>query len=462
MKKGGLDSFFRNKKSADKTPKTIDVDKSDPKSEDIIEAEIVKPSKKVKSDSASKSNGAPKVMPPAKEVDKKLDYRGSSVKSIDLVDHYDPKKDAPFDKNQLCPFFFICQCFDMIADMKGANSVERKKRILINMFKTFEIMAPTEIAEFYLFATGRLEAEYLQEDLGVGTETMIKACSSATAADKKAIKEEITVKGDLGLVIEDRKSKTQTVDTFFTKAKCGKRLTFSYVFSEIKRLPKYSGQKDKEGILQALIFDCTGIEAKYVIRFLQGGNFKMGCAKATIQSGLARCYYEIYHTSSSKHKNSAEDWELALRKTSHQFPNYKLIVQGMQTCQGDLKVLYRTCQLTPGVPCKPMLAKPTKDINIIFTRFEGKPFTCEYKYDGLRGQIHYHNGKVTIYSRNLENMTAQYPDVCKHIQDAIKPDIENFIVDSEIVGMDHNTVSLPNTGKNLAVPNFDEQSQEKR
>lgn len=95
------------------------------------------------------------------------------------------------------------------------------------------------------------------------------------------------------------------------------------------------------------------------------------------------------------------------------------------------------CKIIPGVPCKPMLAKPTKGIDIIFKRFEGKKFTCEYKYDGLRGQLHYQNGEVTIFSRNLENLTQTYPDILALLSDNInKSKVESFIADSEIVAVD--------------------------
>ena len=62
-------------------------------------------------------------------------------------------------------------------------------------------------------------------------------------------------------------------------------------------------------------------------------------------------------------------------------------------------------------------------------------FTCEYKYDGLRGQIHYNEGKCQIFSRNLETMTETYPDIVEFVLTSTSPDVKNFIIDSEIVAI---------------------------
>lgn len=114
------------------------------------------------------------------------------------------------------------------------------------------------------------------------------------------------------------------------------------------------------------------------------------------------------------------------------------------------------CKLRPGVPLKPMLAKPTKAITEVLDRFEDQTFTCEYKYDGERAQIHYVAkdadeelsqgmpattteaglGVAAIFSRNSEDLSRKYPDILAKLNTWVKPDTKSFVMDCESVGWD--------------------------
>jgi DNA ligase-1 len=118
--------------------------------------------------------------------------------------------------------------------------------------------------------------------------------------------------------------------------------------------------------------------------------------------------------------------------------------------------LKENCKLQPGVPLKPMLAKPTKAITEVLDRFENQTFTCEYKYDGERAQIHYvakdspieykgaasasaktsTGGLAAIFSRNSEDLSKKYPDILVKLNTWVKEDTKSFVLDCESVGWD--------------------------
>lgn len=84
-----------------------------------------------------------------------------------------------------------------------------------------------------------------------------------------------------------------------------------------------------------------------------------------------------------------------------------------------------------------MLAHPTKGVQEVLRRFEGMNFTCEWKYDGERAQIHIdENGDVKIYSRNQEDNTSKYPDIISRLDAAKKDTVKSCILDCEAVAWD--------------------------
>lgn len=93
-------------------------------------------------------------------------------------------------------------------------------------------------------------------------------------------------------------------------------------------------------------------------------------------------------------------------------------------------------ELTPGLPIKVMLAQKVKDVKEGFERV-GKPCAIEFKYDGFRLQCHKSDGKITLFTRRLENVTKQFPDVVEYLMKHI--DADEFIIDSEAVGFNPKT-----------------------
>ena len=102
------------------------------------------------------------------------------------------------------------------------------------------------------------------------------------------------------------------------------------------------------------------------------------------------------------------------------------------------------CNIT-GVPLKPMLAHPTKGVHEVFSRFDKAAFTCEFKYDGERAQIHLcDGGDVHVYSRNSEDNTSKYPDIISRMPSVTKEGVTSAVIDSEAVAWDkENSQILP-------------------
>ena len=78
-----------------------------------------------------------------------------------------------------------------------------------------------------------------------------------------------------------------------------------------------------------------------------------------------------------------------------------------------------------------------KDVEDAF-RIVGSPAAFEYKYDGFRIMINKEkNGKVKIFTRRLEEVTMQFPEIAEYVESHVSG--ESFILDAEAVGFDAET-----------------------
>ncbi|KAH6624434.1 ATP-dependent DNA ligase [Chaetomium sp. MPI-SDFR-AT-0129] len=327
-------------------------------------------------------------------------------------------------------------------------------------------LTPDDLLSTVLLMVNKLAPDYAGVELGIGESLIMKAIGESTGRSLAVIKQDQKEIGDLGLVAVKSRSNQPTMFK-------PKPLTVQGVHKGLLGIATTSGngaQTRKVDAIKKLLSaaDSTGTgkvditkdkggpsEAKYLIRFLEG-KLRLGLAEKTVIVSLAQAI--VAHEAAQKGKTAkTEDiahGESILKTAYSELPSYDIIIPAM--IEHGIDNLRDHCQLRPGVPLKPMLAKPTKAITEVLDRFENQTFTCEYKYDGERAQIHYvakdtdeefsqsaigatkevGKGVAAIFSRNSEDLSGKYPDVLARLPSWVKEDTKSFVLDCESVAWD--------------------------
>jgi DNA ligase-1 len=84
-------------------------------------------------------------------------------------------------------------------------------------------------------------------------------------------------------------------------------------------------------------------------------------------------------------------------------------------------------------PVKFMLATPAESEDEIFESFSG-PFFIEDKYDGIRGQLHVEPPRAAIFSRTLDDVSRQFPEIVQAAEQFAGNTNLSLIADGEVVG----------------------------
>jgi DNA ligase-1 len=330
-------------------------------------------------------------------------------------------------------------------------------------------LTPNDLQPTVLLMVGKLAADYAGIELGIGESLIMKAIGESTGRNLKIIKEDQQKIGDLGLVAAKSR---QNQPTMFRP----KPLTIRGVHEGLLKIATVEGQgaqgRKVDGIKKLLSSADTNLakgqsvditkdkggpsEAKFIIRALEG-KMRLGLADKTVQVSLAHAM--VFHTVSQDNNKIPSESDLkkgeeVFKAVYNELPAYEVVVPAL--LKDGIWKLRENCRLQPGVPLKPMLAKPTKSIGEVLDRFEGKDFTCEYKYDGERAQIHFvshdaneefvataapaagksDRGIANIFSRNSEDLSKKYPDILSKLPTWVKKGTKSFVLDCETVAWD--------------------------
>ena len=267
---------------------------------------------------------------------------------------------------------------------------------------------------------GNIYADYDETKTGISEQLVIKSISKTTGENKEKIVKEWKKTGDLGEVAQNlTKNKKQSTLFGF------KTLTIEKILESLRKLHTFEGEgtvDKKISIITELLTSANPIEAKYIVRTLIG-DLRIGIQESTIREAIAKTFF------SENQKEASKKIQEALDRSN----DIALIFEIAK--KKDLKKL-ENVSVEVGKPIKVMLAQKVSTIKDGF-EIVGKPCAIEYKYDGFRIIIHKKDNKIILYTRRLENVTKQFPEVVEYVKKYI--DGKSFILDSEAVGFDKKT-----------------------
>ncbi len=295
---------------------------------------------------------------------------------------------------------------DIYRKLEGTSSRLEMSAIVADFLKD----APDEeLPQIILFLMGRTFPAWSEKELGIGSKLIIRAISGVTGVTEKKVEDAIRETGDPGLAAEGLMSKKSQTTLFSEK------LTVARVQENLMRLPALSGkgsQDKKLAYISELLSSAESSDAKYIIRLVLG-ELRLGVGDGIVRDAIASAFSVDPRLVERAYSLSTDLGEVA--KTAKKEGNAGL----------------EKVSLHVGRPVEVMLAQKIGGIHEAVEKLGTAAF--EIKYDGVRIQIHKSGNEVKLFTRRLENVTAQFPEIVAAARDNIKA--ESAILEGELVAI---------------------------
>lgn len=298
-------------------------------------------------------------------------------------------------------------------ELESTQSTLKKTDILAELFQE----AGDELENVVLLSMGRAFPSWQDLDLGISSRTMVDIIKEASGKTEQKIENIWKEEGDLGSaaerILEGSGGQKSLIKKELTVERVNDKLE-KVARMEEEALGSVSMDKKKKEVA-ALLNDSNPQEAKYIVRtFIE--NLRLGVGEGIIRDALAETFFE---------GENAEEIQRAYDLTN----DFKEVARA---CQDGIEEI-ESLEIELFRPIKSMLAKKVDSIEGGFEEVE-KPAAVDYKYDGFRAQVHCQDGEVKVFTRRLEEVTEQFPDVAEFVESHVRAD--NFILDAEVTAYD--------------------------
>ena len=311
-------------------------------------------------------------------------------------------------------FSAIAEVFDKLEST--ASRLEMTS-ILAEFFKTLE---PEDIKPIIYLTQGKIAPDFAGVELGMADRLVAKAIAFTVGETESSISEMMIKLGDPGTVAEkliaDKKQMTLFSET----------LTLGRVISSLTAIAQTEG-RDSQGrkmkYLSNMLHDSDPVEARYLCRIVTG-RMRTGVAAMTVLDALALSFAD---------KDARPEIERAYNVTSD------LGLVGA-TLAGHGMAGISKIRVKLGNPIRVMLAERLPSLTHILEKMGGE-CAMEYKYDGIRVQAHIGPDGVKLYSRRLEDLTSNFPDIAESLKSRLNG--KDAIIEGECVAIDKEGKMMP-------------------
>jgi len=266
-----------------------------------------------------------------------------------------------------------------------------------------------------LFFSNRIFPRGSKFAINIGFNTVMQVLSEIAILDPHQIQLIYLQYGDMGALSEYAVSKKNIISLLQQQDKT--LLTLTSVYDQLKKIASAIGSgsgKDKKNILKGLLIDSSPLEAKYLIKIING-EMRIGLNEGLVEIAVSKAFNQAL----------ADIREAML--VSGDISQVVLLTK---------KKLSHTALIKPLTPISYMLA------DVMFTaqdiiKYYRKSLICENKYDGMRVQMHKFGQQIGLFSRNLTDVTNAFPElvnaaILTSLPSALSSEID-FILDGEIM-----------------------------
>jgi DNA ligase 1 len=260
------------------------------------------------------------------------------------------------------------------------------------------------LATAVLFMSGTIFPKGSGLALNVGFNTIMRSLSEIVHLEPEEVQKIYLKHGDMGALAEYVVSKRQQSPLM------AQQLLLPDLYDQLRKIADAAGPgsvEAKRKILTGLLVNSSPLEAKYLIKIVAGGELRVGVVEGLVELAIAKAFGR----------------------------DLKAIRQAM-LLSGDIaqvallakKDALSIAIMKPLTPLSFMLADVMFSAEEI-EQYYNKPLICEFKYDGIRVQLHKFGVKVKMFSRKLEDVASSFPEIVSVVSSMPS----EFILDGEVL-----------------------------